>query len=165
MYLILPPPGSTLFPYTTLFRSGQFAVHVRAQAEVRGIGNVRGIDQPGSQHCGTVAVLDTEVRTVPVLEVVANGVVVRDAIPGHVFQSLTPAHTPRAAADDHGELALVMHELHPGRSACDATVPEERPRTFEKYQRLLLFAEGQLLRARRIVEDERMDRAALELRQ
>src|SRR5256885_10559026 len=26
------------------------------------------------------------------------------------------------------------HELHPGRSACDATVPEERPRTFEKYR-------------------------------
>src|SRR2546430_6296431 len=43
--MIRRPPRSTLFPYTTLFRS---------------------------------------------------------------FQSLTPAHTPCAAADDHGELALVM---------------------------------------------------------
>jgi len=62
----------------------QLPVHIGAQAKVARVGHVCRIDQPGTEHRTAVAVLHAQVRAVVILEVVANRVVVGDAVACYV---------------------------------------------------------------------------------
>src|SRR3712207_7122406 len=65
--MIRRPPRSTLFPYTTLFRSGQVALHLTELLAARGdevVGLIRNPDHAADveQRGGTATVADLEDR-------------------------------------------------------------------------------------------------------
>src|SRR4029077_7842421 len=112
-------------------------------------------------HRAAVAILHAQVRTIPVLEVVADGGVVGDGVAGHMLQSSGAWYSTRTEADHHRKLALIVHELHILRTARAAAVAEERARAFEKHQGLLRRTEGQLARVLGVVQAQREDRSGL----
>ncbi len=141
------------------------AVHRRRQREVARIGHVGGVDQPRTQHRARVAVLHAQVRPVVVLEIVADRVVVGHRVAGHDVQRVRAPHAARRLADHDRQLAFVVHERGVVRSARLPAMADQRARTLEEHERLLLRGERQLLRVVGVVETERDDRADVERRQ
>src|SRR5699024_1814919 len=111
--------------------------------------------EPRSDRCRRVAVLDPQVRTVVVLKVVPDRIVVGDSVSRHIIIGILRLHIFGGPADDDCKLTLIMHEsgvVRPGRCA---PVTDESIRPLQKYQRFFRrILEGQLRRMVRIIETE-----------
>ena len=59
-----------------------------ARPRFAGSGDVRRVDEPGAEDRGAVAILDPHVGAIPVLQIIANGVIVGDAVSRHMLQGL-----------------------------------------------------------------------------
>ena len=104
-----------------------------------GSGTSAAVDQPGAEHGAAVAVLHAQVRAVPVLEVVAHRVVVGHACSRrHGPKRRPPSRAARRAADDHRQLAFVVHEGDVARARRAAAVADQRSRPLQEGQRLVL---------------------------
>jgi len=68
-------------------------------------------------------------------------------------------HVLRGLADDDGELAFVVHELHVGRAVRVLAVADERALALDEHQRLFGGLEFEFLRVVGVVEAEREDGA------
>src|SRR3712207_9517095 len=85
--MIRRPPRSTLFPYTTLFRSGQVIVRGDAQTET-------GITQPSANETATTTTLN---QTAPETEPTTNETAEEDAIPDNIpAETITEPTTNRS---------------------------------------------------------------------
>src|SRR5882672_5448876 len=143
----------------------ELAVEMGPQRQIRGIRHIRCVDEPGPEHRPAVAILDAQVGPIPVLEVIANGVVIRNAVPGNMPHGRRAGDVLRRAADDHRQLAFIVHELHAGRTPRRTAMTQQRARALEEDQRFLLGIELELLRMIGIIETEGDDGPHLERRQ
>src|ERR1019366_8174813 len=138
------------------------AVDGGLQLELRRRRHVGGVDEPGAEHRAAVAALDAQIRAVPVLEIVADRVVVGDGIAGDMGHRVGASDLPRWPADHDRELAFVVHEGHAGGTSGLPAMADERTGSFEKDERLFLRVERQLLRVISVIEAQGDDGADLE---
>ena len=96
--------------------------------------DVFGIHPPRANGCAGVAVFHAEVGSVPVFQIVANGVVVGHGVAAHIIQSVFFFHMLGCASYHHGQLTFIVHVSHALRSACKGLVTNERGLTFDKHQ-------------------------------
>ncbi len=143
----------------------QFTVDESSEFQISRILDICDIDQPGTQGRGAVAILDAQVGAVPILQVIANGIVVGDAIAGHMLQGTGTRDLSGLASDDHRQFAFVMHELHARGPASQPAVAQQGARTFEEHQGLVLGVEGQFLGVIGVIQAQRNDGAGGEGRQ
>ncbi len=122
----------------------QLAVYERAEPQHAWVRHIRRIDEPRAEHRRAVAILATQIRAVPVLEVVADRIVVGDAVAGHMVERLCRGDPARRTTDHNGKLALVVHERDACRAARVTAMADERPRSLQENERLFLRTEGEL---------------------
>ncbi len=141
-------PGCVTVPLTVVL-----------QRERHRVGHVGCVDEPGAQRRAGVAVLHAQVGAVPVLEVVADGVVVGHRVAADEVVGVVALHVLRGLADHDGELAFVVHELHVGRAVRELAVADERALALDEHQRFFGRLEFEFLRVVGVVEAEREDGA------
>src|SRR5438876_8788563 len=89
--MIPRPPRSTLFPYTTLFRSGIEVLEVWGLSEVTGLATA---NRPGRARLGTVgqAAAGVELRLADDGEVLVRGGIVMARSEEHTSELQSPVH-------------------------------------------------------------------------
>src|SRR3984957_5865781 len=130
------------------------AVHQSAKRQIHWVRDIGGIHQPGADGRCRVAALDAKVGAIVIFQVIANRVIVRDSVAGHVIVRIFLRHVASCFSDHNRQLALVMHVRDTARAARLAEVPAQALRAFQKYQRLVGRFEGKLLGMVRVVETE-----------
>ncbi len=109
--------GTSVIEVARIALLGELAVYVCAEPQHAGVRHILCIDEPRAKHRRAVAILATQIRAVPVLEVVADRIVVGNAVAGHMASAWARADPARRTADHNRKLAFVVHERDARRAA------------------------------------------------
>ena len=137
----------------------QLAVDVSAERQPVRIGDVVAIDDVRPDRRQGVAALHPQIRPVVVLQVIANGVVVAQAVARHILHGVLAADVARGLADHRHQLGFVMHILHAGRAHRHLAVAGQGVRRLEEHQRFFRRLEFQLAGVVGIVQPQGEHRA------